>query len=340
MNSIAMTAVDSRWSGSHGIGRMTTELTGRLFPSSSYREPRWPSSPVSPFDPFVRGLELLFAPRMVFYSPGFNPPALCHRRAVFTVCDLIHLRVPGEAGALKRAYYERLVKPAVHRCFKVLTISEYSRNDILEWSGAPPDQVFNVGCGVDDSFFRPVLPWNPGYPYFLYVGARKPHKNLTRLLEAYARSRARNDVQLVLSGDADAAVTGLASSLGITNRIVFVGRIPDEQLSAYYRGATALLFPSYFEGFGLPPVEAMAGGTPVLTSTATSLPEAVGDAALTVDPFSIDAMQHAIDQLAFDSALRERLRRDGPVQARRHSWDYVAAKVGTVLEALKASVAA
>lgn len=331
---------DTRWEAPHGIGRMTTELHARLFPEDSYRAPRWPASPVSPIDPFVRGAQLLASRKALFYSPGFNPPVFARQRAVFTVCDLIHLRVSGEAGVLKRVYYERLVKPAVHSCFRVLTISDYSRRDLLDWSGADPSQVVDVGCGVDEAFFAPVTAWQPGYPYFLYVGARKPHKNLDRLLEAYARSKAASEVRFVLSGKPDTAIMALAGKLGVSDRLVFVGHIPDSELASYYRGATALLFPSYFEGFGLPPVEAMAGGTPVLTTTATSLPEAVGEAALTADPFSVDSLRDGIDRLAFDSALRQHLQIAGPIQARRHSWDKVAAKVQTVLAELRASVSA
>lgn len=317
---------------------MTAELRTRLFPDGGYSSPRWPASPVSPVDPFVRGAELVRDRKSVFYSPGFNPPAFGHDRAVFTVCDLIHLRVPGEAGWLKRQYYERLVKPAVSKCFRMLTISDYSRRDVLDWSGADPLQVVDVGCGVDEQFFASVPAHQPGFPYLLYVGARKPHKNLDRLLEGFAASRARGELKLVLSGNADAATMALVLHLGVADQLVFAGRIPDADLPAWYRGATALLFPSYFEGFGLPPVEAMAGGTPVLTTTATSLPEAVGDAALTVDPFSVEAIRDGIDRITHDDTLRARLIAAGPVQARKHSWDSVARKVGAVLDELRASV--
>lgn len=201
---------DDRWSGAHGIGRMTDEISSRLFGGNSHRVPGWPTSPVSPIDPFVRGLQLLASPRTSFYSPGFNAPALARDRCVFTICDLIHLRIEGEAGALKRSYYEQLVKPAVSQCFRVLTISEYSRRDVLDWSGADPSQVVDVGCGVDEVFFAPAPPANLGFPYFLYVGARKPHKNLDRLLEAYAASRSAAEIKLVLSGRADAYMEGRA----------------------------------------------------------------------------------------------------------------------------------
>lgn len=331
---------DTRWEGTHGIGRVTSELRARLFPNGGYLSPRWPVSPVSPIDPFVRGAQLLASRNSVFYSPGFNPPVCAEERAVFTVHDLIHLRVPGGGGWLKQSYFERIVRPAISKGFRVLTVSEYSRNDLLTWSGAPETAVLNVGNGVDESFFEPVAAWKPGYPYVLYVGGRKLHKNLDRLLEAYAASRAASEIWLVLSGLPDSQLIAQAAKLGVADRLVFAGRIPDSELASYYRGAIALLFPSFFEGFGLPPVEAMAGGTPVLTSNATSLPEAVGDAALTVDPFSVEALRDGIDRLAFDSELRLRLQIAGPIQARRHSWDNVAAKVGCTLAELRASVSA
>jgi len=331
---------DSRWFGSHGIGRMAREIAARNFPLNEFVSPAWPSSPVNPLDPFVQGAQLLSSPRTVFYSPGFNAPAFARDRCVFTICDLIHLRIEGEAGALKRAYYEQLVKPAVSQSFRVLTISEYSRRDVLEWSGADPSQVVDVGCGVDEAFFAPAPPVNLGFPYFLYVGARKPHKNLDRLLEAYAASRPVSEIKLVLSGRADAHMEALAARLGIADRIHYAGRIPDADLPGWYRGATAVLFPSLFEGFGLPPVEAMAAGTPVMTSNATSLPEVVGDAALCVDPYSVNAMQDGIDRITYDSELRARFQVAGPLKAREHSWDRVAEKVQAVLSELKASVGA
>jgi len=331
---------DARWLGSHGIGRMTSEIRNRALATTDFIAPSWPESPVSPIDPFLRGAQLIGSPRLTFYSPGFNAPASGRERSVFTICDLIHLRIAGEAGALKRAYYEKLVKPAVGQAFRVLTISKYSRTDVLNWSGADPSQVLDVGCGVDEVFFVPAPPVNLGFPYFLYVGARKPHKNLDRLLEAYAASRSGSDIKLVLSGRADAHMEALAARLGIADRIHYAGRIPDADLPGWYRGATAVLFPSLFEGFGLPPVEAMAAGTPVMTSNATSLPEVVGDAALLIDPYSVDAMQDGIDRITYDSELRARFEVAGPLKAREHSWDRVAEKVQAVLSELKASVGA
>lgn len=329
---------DTRWKGTTGIGRMTSEIESLVFRDRKYTSPSWPKSPLSPAEPCVRAAQLSISPRQVFYSPGFNAPLGSYDRTVFTVCDLIHLRVPSESDPFKRFYYKNIVKPAVNKCFKVLTISEYSRQDIITWSGANPSSILNIGCGVDDMFFKKTCKWSPGFPYLLYVGARKPHKNLGRLLTAYSVSRARSEVSLVLSGIPDQFINRLASKLGITDRLVFAGRIPDSELASFYQGAESLLFPSYFEGFGLPPIEAMAGGTPVLTSTSSSLPEVVGDAALTVDPFSIDALRAGIDQIVFDTTLRQRLQIEGPIQAQKHTWKNVAAKVSTILDALTESV--
>jgi glycosyltransferase involved in cell wall biosynthesis len=332
------TIFDARWEGSYGIARMATEIQSRIFNGGNFLVPSWPSSPLSPVDAVARGVQLLASPGSIFYSPGFNPPLFQRQRAVFTLCDLIHLKVDGETGILQRLYYEHLVKPAVRDCFRVLTISEYSRQAILEWSGVGSEQIVNIGCGVGEEFFQPVSPWQPGYPYLLYIGARKPHKNLDRLLSAYAASTAARDIRLVLSGVPDAELLGMARQLGIADRLVFAGRIPDAELPAYYRGAVALLFPSTYEGFGLPPVEAMASGTVVLTSNTTSMPETVGDAALLVNPYSIEALQSGIDRVAFDVELRQRLSIAGPQQARRHNWDAVAGRVSAVLDDLKRSV--
>lgn len=328
---------DDRWIAMHGIGRVASEMRGRVMSGRPWVSPRFPQSSLNPADAIAQGLWLRSSSRRIFYSPGFNPPAFAARRAIFTIHDLIHVRVPEESSAMKRLYYGALVKPAVHRCFKVLTVSEYSRRDILEWSDVEASRVLNVGNGVDERFFEPVTPWVPGWPYYFYIGARKAHKNLDRLLVAYASSAHAGTIKLVLSGEPDAETTARARELKIEDRLVFAGRIPEEELPAYYQGAVALLFPSTFEGFGLPPVEAMAGGVPVMTSNTTSLPEVVGSAALQVDPFSVEALRAGMEKIAEDESLRRLLREAGPVQARTHSWERVAAKVNGVLDALIAS---
>jgi glycosyltransferase involved in cell wall biosynthesis len=298
---------DPRWSGPHGIGRFSDEVTSRL---PEARPLQVGARRLSLLDPVATTWAVTGLRSGVYFTPGFNPPLRAPIPFVFCIHDLIHLRFAAESTALRRAYYRLVVGPAARRAFRVLTVSEYSRCEILEWTGLPGERVEVVGNGVSGSF-RPDGPRHaPGFPYFLFVGRREAHKNLERLVAAHAASRCGREVRLLFTGDLD-----------------------EEQLAAHYRGAVALAFPSLYEGFGLPIVEAMACGTPVLTSGATAIPETAGKGnALFVDPLSVDAIAAGLDQLAEDATLRADLRQRGLARAGAFSWEQVAQKVGAVLK--------
>lgn len=270
-------------------------------------------------------------PRL-FYSPGFNVPPTSPVPFVQTVADLIHLRVPEVSGNTKRLYYRFLVRPAVRRARAVLTLSEFSRAEILDWSGVDAARIVVMGTGVGGEFAPEGATYRPGFPYLLYVGNHKPHKNLPRLVKAFARAREREGLHLALTGPPSPELIALAQREGVSDQLVFLGRVPDEQLPGVYRGAVALVFPSRYEGFGLPPLEAMACGTPVVSSTSTALAEVVGDAAVVIDPYDVDSMADGINRVVQDETLRADLRAQGFVQARRFSWDRSAEIVWQTLQ--------
>ena len=217
------------------------------------------------------------------------------------------------------------------RAKRVLTVSEYSRQRLLEWSGVDPEQVTVVGNGVESAFSPVGRVHQPGYPYIFYVRNTKPHKNVARLLEAFAQME-MPDVRLVLSGEADEATRHQALQLEIDGRVVFAGRIPEADLPAYYRGAAVVTMPSLYEGFGLPPLEGMASGVPVVVSNVTSLPEVVGDAGLLVDPNEAGSIAEGLTRALTDTALRETLRARGLERAKQFNWDDVAARVRRELD--------
>ena len=165
-----------------------------------------------------------------------------------------------------------------------------------------PIKVKVVGCGVGSEFSVVGNSHNPGFPYLLYIGNSKPHKNVNRLLKAFSKAQISTDIRLLLriSGATLEDYKQELEQLNILNRVVFLDVISDNDLPSYYRGAKALVFPSLYEGFGLPPLEAMACGTPVITSNTTSLPEVVGNAAILVDPLDIDSIRFAIEQIILD----------------------------------------
>ena len=251
----------------------------------------------------------------LFYSPGFNVPPTCPTPFVFTVFDLIHLHVAEESGAAKRLYYKVLVKPAARRARTVLTGSEYSRAEIIAWSGADPERVVVIGAAAAAQFTPDGDAHDPGYPYLLYVGNDKPHKNLKRLIAASSAVE-HPSIRLLLVGPMTPRTRALIHAYGMHERVACLGRVPDKRLPKLYRGALALVFPSLYEGFGLPPLEAMACGTPVVSSTATSLAETVGGAAIEIDPLDTESIAHAIDRVVRDRELRATLRERGLKQAR------------------------
>ncbi|HEY4904197.1 MAG TPA: glycosyltransferase family 1 protein [Candidatus Sulfotelmatobacter sp.] len=328
-----MTAVifDARWLGDHGIGRFAHQVY-RSFPDlTPFNVKR---RPFHPFDPWLLGSALRGLHAERYFSPGYNSPAAWNGHFVFTLHDLNHLKVTDNSNALKRAYYQYVIKPACHRADFVLTISEYARNEILDWSKAGTDRIVNVGNGVGLPFCSEGARFQPGFPYFVYVGSQKANKNLPRLLEAYAQSGAKGEIRLVMTGAPEAPLSLEIQRLGLSQDVVFVGSRTTEELAELYRGALALMFPSLYEGFGMPPLEAMACGTPVLTSNVCAIPETVGDAALLIDPRSTEQIADGIRRLANDSALRANLREKGLLRAAESSWEKTAVRIKEILQAM------
>jgi glycosyltransferase involved in cell wall biosynthesis len=326
---------DARWIGPHGIGRFAGELA-KLLPE--LREFRRKRRPWHPLDPALLGFELWREGPKLFFSPGYNSPVGWPKPFVFTLHDLNHLRVPENSNAMKRAYYQYMIKPACHRAAFVLTVSEYSRREIASWAGVDEQKVVNVGNGVGEPFtaFGPIH--EPGYPYLLYVGSHKPHKNLTRLLQAYAISGIGQDIRLVMTGAPSGDLKATMHELRLNGNVAFAGTANNEDLAQLYRGALGFVFPSLYEGFGLPPLEAMACGVPVLTSNVCSLPDVVGDAAVLVDPLDVQAIAEGIRTLVQNSDLRAKLRQKGLQRAREFSWPETARKTGDVLRKVLALI--
>lgn len=318
---------DARWIGRHGIGRFASELLARL------EAERLEGLPLlHPVEPLWLPSVLLRRRPDLYFSPGYNAPRWSPVPFVFTIHDLIHVHFGEEAGAVKDVYYRFLVRPATRRAARVLTVSEFTKRELLEWAGIGEEDVVVVGNGVSAAFTPNGDPSDPGYPYVLYVGYRKPHKNVPRLLEAFARSGIPDEVRLMLSGPPDEATTALAGRLAIGERVVFAGPIPEVDLPAYYRGALAVALPSLYEGFGLPAVEGMASGTPVLASRAGALPEVVGDAAILVDPYDVDSIAGGLREIVEDDEVRAELRRRGLERAQKFSWERTAERARHVLE--------
>jgi glycosyltransferase involved in cell wall biosynthesis len=274
----------------------------------------------------------------LLHSPHYVVPLLGRRPTVVTIHDCIHLLFPQYLPSrLASRYAELMMRKAVERSALVFTVSEASRRDILRFFPATdPDRVEVVPNAID-----PALLEDPGEEeiervceryqirgrFVLYAGNIKPHKNVERLVEAFARLRQRSgfdDVKLLIIGDEASRYGSLRRSVeaaGVRQDVRFFGFVPERTLAALYRLASVFAFPSLYEGFGLPPLEAMACGTPVLTSRLSSLPEVVGDAALLVDPYDVDDIASGLARILEDAELRARLVVAGRQRAQHFSWE-------------------
>jgi glycosyltransferase involved in cell wall biosynthesis len=228
------------------------------------------------------------------------------------------------------------MKSSCERADVILTISQFSKNEIVKYMNIPDEKIEVMPCGVDHGLYMPDYDINDitlvkdklsiEGDYFLYLGTLEPRKNIERLIESYALLKNRISVlpKLVIAGPQGWLYNTIfqkANALGLQNEVVFTGYIDEKDAPVLMKGAVSFLFPSLYEGFGMPPLEAMACGTPVITSNVASLPEVVGDAAILVDPFSVDSIADALEHVLNDRNLRDELSRKGLDRASQFSWD-------------------
>ena len=323
-----MIYADQRWIGEHGIGRFARHVLADL----DYRPVQLAFHPAAPLDSWRLARALSGLTRKdLFFSPGYNSPLFCASPFVFTIHDLSHIYCPENTSPLIRLYYATVMKRACQRAVSILTVSEFTRTQIIEWSGVPSEKVFNVGCGVDAAYRPGGDSYGFKFPYLLCVSNRKRHKNEFRVVEAFVKSGLGAQTKLVFTGNPTREVTECIERHHVTKAVHFVGTVREEKLPALYRGAKALIFPSLYEGFGLPILEAMACGTPVVTSNITAIPEVAGDAALQVDPTSVEQIAEAMKQVMSDHLLRGQLREKGLARVAQFSWAGTVAKVREVL---------
>ena len=273
----------------------------------------------------------------LFHAPHYVLPPLTPCKAVVTIHDCIHLRFPQYLpNRLGQAYAWSSMWVATHRASRVLTVSEASKRDILHYYSIPEQRIDVIYNAIDDRLGEEPSPediervrdrYQLNAPYVLYAGNIKPHKNLERLIEAFHMLRQDPDlahVKLLIIGDEISKYATLRRAVHrykLHKYVRFFGFVPDKTLAVLYRLARVFVFPSLYEGFGFPPLEAMASGTPVITSNVSSLPEVVGDAALLIDPLDPVAIADAMRRVLMDSDLREDLRRRGLLRVKEFSWE-------------------
>jgi glycosyltransferase involved in cell wall biosynthesis len=273
----------------------------------------------------------------VIHSPAFVVPFICPCPSVVTFYDVTHLKFPEDFEARWRNYLDVVLPMSLRRAAAVICISEHSRQDLLKHYKVAKDKVHVVYCGVDSSRFNAGAKVDREWAnsigikkdYILHVGAFSRRKNIPMLLRAVALLKARgkfDNLQLVLAGPELSVLAGGSEirdairDLDLKDAVMFTGHIPDKQLAGLYAGARILAFPSLYEGFGLPVLEGMAVGTPVISSNSSSMPEVAGDAALLAPPESPELWADAIQQVIENPSLAADLRRKGLEQAKKFSW--------------------
>ncbi|MCL5961425.1 MAG: glycosyltransferase family 4 protein [Chloroflexi bacterium] len=288
----------------------------------------------------------------VFHSTYYVKPYLQKSSSVVSVHDVIMKLFPEDTPSRKaQLLYDLAMRLSLRTAKKVITGSQFSKEGVIEYFGTNPEKISVIYDAVDSRFqprevgARRDVPWHagarPAVPlpaevrerlslprrFALYVGINKPHKNLSRLIEALAHVRREIDLDLVIAGKEDKRYPGAritAEKLGVLDHVKFLGGVAEEDLPALYNLADLFAFPSLSEGFGLPALEAMASGTPVVCSRGSSLTEVVGDAGLLFDPYAVGEIAGAIKLVASDADLRARLSARGIQRASQFTWEKTA----------------
>jgi len=316
---------------------------------------RWPNFKVHrtlPHTPLIRipltlSAELRKHPVDVLHVQ-FTAPPFCPCPVVVSIHDLSFEHLPQTFNRRSRTQLRLTVRHSARRATKILTLSEHTRRDVIDTYGIDAGRITAIPLAAP-AHFGPVAHdkelqrvrhiYGIEGDYVLTVGSIQPRKNLVRLIKAYAALRGAHSSnrcpKLVIVGKCawlyDETLRALKET-GVRDSVVLTGYVPESDLPALYSGALCFVYPSYFEGFGLPPLEAMKCGAPVIVGNATSLPEVVGDAALKVDPFDVSAIATAMDQLINNSVLRRELSLKGQARAKMFDWNDTARRTLAVYE--------
>jgi glycosyltransferase involved in cell wall biosynthesis len=267
---------------------------------------------------------------------------------VITVHDLLeHMYGLHDSSPLRRSMHFFLTRRVLRGAARVLAVSQFTKNEIHKLLAIPDDRIEVVYNAIDERFLhghatdadRAMIAqrYQVNYPFILYAGAIRPHKNVVRIIEAFSALKSElakegqfHDLKLIIIGDDVVGHPRLRRTVvrsGVQHDVRFLGFVPIEVLRIFYDVAKVFVFPSLYEGFGLPPLEAMAHGTPVVTSNTSSLPEVVGNAALMVNPENVFEIRRGLQQALLDPGTRERMKECGYAQSHRFSWTSSVARI-------------
>jgi glycosyltransferase involved in cell wall biosynthesis len=269
----------------------------------------------------------------LLHALAFVTPLISSCPSVVTIYDLSFLLYPESFKRFKRFYLGLFTRLSARRARRIIAISKSTKRDVVRLLEVPAEKVEVVYCGIDEAF-RPLAEdqvaafrSERGLPerFILFVGTIEPRKNVTRLIEAFANLQTCElaNLKLVIGGAKGwfyQDIFARVEELGLEGQVMFPGYIPISELPLWYNAAELFVYPSLYEGFGMPPLEAMACGTPVVTANTSSLPEVVGEAGLTVDPLDVEALAEAMRRALSDEALRQEMRKRGLQRAKGFSW--------------------
>lgn len=272
---------------------------------------------------------------------------------VMTVHDVLeHMYRAHDRSSLRRSLHLHLTRRVLKGAARLLAVSQFTKNDVVKLFRIPPGRIEVVYNAIDERFLRGHTTeadrqliaerYLVTYPFLLYAGRISPHKNLVRIIEAFSALRTElekegrfPDLKLIIIGDELSKHPDLRRTVirsGVQNDVRFLGFVPIEVLRIFYDAAKIFVFPSLYEGFGLPPLEAMAHGTPVVTSNTSSLPEVVGKAAVLVNPENVFEIMRALHRVLLDQPLREKLKERAYQQSQKFSWDNSAQRIRDIYE--------
>lgn len=277
----------------------------------------------------------------LFFSPYYTIPLFYRGRLAVTVHDLSHRIVPEIIGDPKKRIYAKTMFRALRkRASVIFTVSNFSKSELLRLTtGAREDNIIPTHLGISAEWYGAArLPPVRSRSYFVYVGNIKPYKNLGRLVEAFLKIKDRIPQDLVIVGQSEGLISGESAEFfesvrAAGDRVDLTGFVSHQELLSLVGHAHALIMPSLYEGFGLPPLEAMAAGVPAIVARSASLPEVCGDAALYFDPLQVEDIAGRLIEIASDTELRSRLREKGLERSRTFTWDSCSKKTAEALRA-------
>lgn len=294
--------------------------------------------------------DLMHLPSL-FWLPPYLPPC----PYVVTIHDVLDYMYRAANGrGLRSSIHFYSTRFVLRHASRIMAVSNFTKNDVARLFGIPGDRIEVIYNAIDERFMQGHATseeqqfiaerYQVNYPFVLYAGRISPHKNLIRIIEAFSSLKAElskddllSDLKLIIIGDEVSRHPDLRRTVvksGVQNDVRFLGFVPIDVLRIFYDAAKAFVFPSLYEGFGLPPLEAMAHGTPVITSNTSSLPEVVGSGAVLVNPENVFEIRKALYRTLTDQALRDKLKLKGYEQVKRYSWESSVSRMLQVFDAV------